>query len=130
MDKLAGYLRSANSFIRTKLSYTESALILRELYCDTFLPDLDMAGDTALGIVARRIDKEPVVDDTISNMLKEYVQLEVKEHLGLTFDEYLDTNIILRIQYTKFLEELIAEKNKAFDELKETQNSINGVGDE
>jgi len=89
-----------------------------------------MAGDTALGIVARRIDKEPIVDDTISNMLREYVQLEVKEHLGLTFDEYLDTNIILRIQYTKFLEELIAEKNKAFDELKETQNSINGVGDE
>jgi len=89
-----------------------------------------MAGDTALGIVARRIDIEPIVDDTISNMLREYVQLEVKEHLGLTFDEYLDTNIILRIQYTKFLEELITEKNKAFDELKEAQNSINGEGDE
>jgi len=121
MDKLAEYLRSANLFIRTKLSYTESALILRELYCDTFLPDLDMASDTALGIVARRIDKEPIIDDTISNMLSEYVHLEVKEHLGLTFDEYLDTNISLRIQYTKFLEERL---------LKEAPNSINGEDDE
>ena len=68
-----------------------------------------------LGAVANRHKHVPAIDKAIAKTLAEYNHLEVKEHLGLSYTEYLDTDHLLRQQYVIFLEEILEKRNEEND---------------
>lgn len=96
--------------VHTRLNRLESALFLRDFYCKKYLPQYDSNIETALGSVANRLTYEPVVDTDVQDMLNDYTRLCVYELLGLTFEEYMDTSRLMKIQYRVHLEKVIKER--------------------
>jgi len=108
------------------LSHTESALILRELYIDKYLPRLSDSVELCLGAVASRDTVNPIIDTRVQALLSDYIYLGVKDRLGISFDEYLSTTNIMLGQYRIYLEKLIDQENATLAEIKEINNGMEG----
>lgn len=83
-----------------------------------------------MGAVASRVNKEPFIDDALTNILREYTYLEVMKLLGLTIKEYLDLTTLERSIYINYLEPIAEEKRKAMEEVENSTNDIPGANDD
>jgi len=116
--------------ISTKLERTESALFLKEMYVDTYLPIPDGPNKGHLNAIANPSSVEPIITERINMALDEYVCMEIKEYLGLSFNEYLDTPKLQRDRYIEYLSPMIEEKKRKLAELNATKEDIAGLSNE
>jgi len=94
-----------------------------------YRPTLTDNVETCLGVMANRTNKEPYIEDAVTTLLKEYVYLDVKSYLGITFEEYLDITPVIRDTYIKFLEPMAEEKRLKLEELNGMKNDMKEVAD-
>ena len=78
------------------------------------------------GAIAYRYSSEPFVENRYETLVKEYIYNGVREHLGLTVQEYIDTPVLQREQYNKVLLEVAEEKQKQLEELEQAKADIEG----
>lgn len=106
--------------VGARLSYSESAILVRELYYTTYRIKLSPDTDEELMALSTVVDDEPIVGKFIGDILDEYIANDVNKHLGLTFHEYMNTPSMIRKEYVEFLTEYKNELKKSMDDLKDS----------
>jgi len=112
--------------VTCKLGRTESALFLKEMYIETYLPPQDGSIRGHLSAVANLYATEPIIVDSLTRLLNEYINFEINDNLGITFNEYLDTPYIQRQIYIDHITPLLEEKKAKMAELRNANDVIDG----
>lgn len=102
-----------------KLTQSESALVLRELYCDRYTAGLTPEEHIVGADVAYRYGEDDLITTTIRAAVEDYIALDIKSLLGTPFEKYFDFPSIVKDAIKPVLEELPAKRKAAMDQLKE-----------
>jgi len=112
------YIRSISAMAPVKLSSTESALLLREVYCETYLPPLPDDSASAGGAMRSAPSGDDIIQSIVDDLITEYTEYEIYENLKISFQEYMETPEIVRKSYLVNLEAVPARRAAELEKLK------------
>jgi len=88
------------------------------MYVETYLPSQDGSARNHLAAVANLYATEPIIEDSLTRILNEYINFEIKEYLNITFNEYLETPYMQRQIYIDHITPLLEDKQRKMEELR------------
>ena len=105
-----------------KLSSTESALLLREVYCETYLPALPAESASAGGAMRSAPAGGDIIQSAVDDLITEYTEYEIYDNLKISFQEYMETPEVVRAAYLVNLEAVPARRAAELEKLKAEMN--------